>query len=111
MMSLADKMTVRLWHDGRRVEPTADPVADARHQVVPGDLVWIDILDPTPEQLMAFGQHFGLTRLGMEDVLEPHERTKVVRHADHLSFVCYTAHEKAAEPGSPVDILISSIRP
>ena len=51
MMSLADKMTVRLWHDGRRVEPTADPVADARHQVVPGDLVWIDILDPTPEQL------------------------------------------------------------
>ena len=72
MMSLADKMTVRLWHDGRRVEPTADPVADARHQVVPGDLVLIDILDPTPEQLMAFGQHFGLTRLGMEDVLEPH---------------------------------------
>lgn len=75
-----------------------------------GDLLWIDLLDPTPEQLAVFGQHFGLTRLGMEDVLEPHERTKVVRHADHLSFVCYTAHEKAAEPGSPMDIAFDMIR-
>lgn len=103
-------MTVRLWHDGHRVEPTADPLADARHHVMSGDLLWIDLLDPTPEQLAVFGQHFGLTRLGMEDVLEPHERTKVVRHADHLSFVCYTAHEKAAEPGSPMDIAFDMIR-
>lgn len=110
MMSLADKMTVRLWNDGHRVEPTADPLADARHHVVSGDLLWIDVLDPTSEQLAVFGQHFGLTRLGMEDVLEPHERTKVVRHADHLSFVCYTAHEKAAEPGSPMDIAFDMIR-
>lgn len=110
MMSLADKMTVRLWHDGKPVQGEDDPLAVARRGVGPGDLLWIDVLDPTEHELTVLGQHFGLTRLGMEDVLEPHERTKVVRHADHLSFVCYAAHEKAAEPGAPVDIAFDMIR-
>ena len=110
MMSLADKMTVRLWHDGHAAELTGDPISNACHEVGPGDALWIDLVDPTEHELTVFGEHFGLTRLGIEDVLGPHERTKVVRHADHLSFVCYAAHEKAAEPGSPLDIAFDMIR-
>jgi magnesium transporter len=109
MMSLRDKMTVRLWHEGHSVR-IEDPVDDAYRDVTPGDLLWIDLLDPTEHELTTFGQHFGITRLGIDDVLSPHERTKVVRHSDHLSFVCYALNEKAAPPGSPVDIAFEFVR-
>lgn len=104
MISFADKMTVHLWHNGHDVELPSDPGAAARHQLQEGDMMWIDLLDPSQEELTQFGEDFGLTRLGIEDVFEPHERTKVVRHSDHISFVSYALHEHAAAPSEPLDI-------
>ena len=36
MMSLADKMTVRSWHDGKPVQGEDDPLAVARRGAGPG---------------------------------------------------------------------------
>lgn len=83
-------LTMRKWRDGQAVPADTTGQLPSR-EVGEGELLWVDLADPTPAELRSIGKHFGLTPLGMADVLEPHERTKVVRHPDHLSFVCYAA--------------------
>ena len=83
-------LTMRKWRDGQAVPADTTGQLPSR-EVDEGELLWVDLADPTPAELRSIGKHFGLTPLGMADVLEPHERTKVVRHPDHLSFVCYAA--------------------
>ena len=55
----------------------------------PGTLAWVDLLAPTPGELQRLGAQLGLGTTGLEDALAEHERPKVARHTDHLSFTAY----------------------
>ncbi len=52
-------------------------------------IVWVDLLDPSPEQLNATAHQLGIGETAVEDALEPYERAKVTRHDSHLSFTVY----------------------
>lgn len=71
----------------------------------PDTTVWIDMVGAGMEDLKPFARRFSVTDLGIEDVLEPHGRTKVSRHTDHLAFVFYACVEPDDEDddGSPTD--------
>jgi len=68
------------WLDGEALETRT---GDAALAALPGCLsggstcVWIDLTDPSPEQVQAVGATLGLHALIVEDVLEGNQRAKI----------------------------------
>lgn len=79
----------RVWREGDLALETADPDQVVGHVTDPDTLVWVDLVSPEPDELAQLGAQLGLGRTGLEDALADHERPKVVRHSDHLSFTAY----------------------
>jgi magnesium transporter len=52
-----------------------DEISDALGE--PNTVIWIDVVDPTPEQLEVLRREFDLHPLALEDVQTPHERPKI----------------------------------
>lgn len=80
-----------VWREGRssgRID--ADALEDAFRDE--SCIVWVDLLDPSPEQLRQLVLHLGVSGTVVEDALAPHERAKVTAHADHLFFTVYATH-------------------
>ncbi len=76
-------LTVRILGEGEpvREEPfDAALVAHAREVAV---RVWVDALDPTPEELSALQAAFGLHELSIEDSRRWGQRAKLERFRDH----------------------------
>lgn len=78
----------RSWHAGRVVDD------DLQLDEIPGairdnDLIWVDLLNPTPQELAAVADELGIPAASAEDALAPLERPKVVRHETHLFFTVY----------------------
>ena len=75
----------RLYRDGKLVKEDFPPeeISDElinRH----GLLIWLDLCEPTSEQLGIIGEEFGLHKLAVEDALEKTQRTKIDRYRTHL---------------------------
>lgn len=79
----------RVWRDGEVVTDTipieriSDEIAD------PQSLVWVDLVDPSPQDLALVAAEVGLDGAAVEDAIAPHERPKVTRHEGHLFFTAY----------------------
>lgn len=86
-LELAD---ARVWKGGVCIgeHVSAEELADAL--LDESSVVWADLLDPSPEQLLALAQRIGLGETVVEDALAPHERPKVTRHDSHLFFTVYS---------------------
>jgi magnesium transporter len=81
----------RLYRDGRLIKEDFPPEEISeeltqRH----GCIIWLDLCDPTPEQLEMVGREFGLHQLAIEDALET-QRTKIDRYRTHLFMSAYSA--------------------
>jgi magnesium transporter len=50
----------------------------------PASVVWLDLYDPTREDLQIVIDEFGLHPLAVEDAISPHQRAKVDRYRTHL---------------------------
>lgn len=50
----------------------------------PASVVWLDLYDPTEDDLAIVTQEFGLHALAVEDAVSPHQRPKVDRYRTHL---------------------------
>jgi len=50
----------------------------------PATVVWLDLYDPTEDDLAILTQEFGLHALAVEDAVSPHQRPKVDRYRTHL---------------------------
>ena len=80
---------VRVWRDGVVVEDggmnhdLAQRIADS------SSLVWVDLVNPSTEDLDRLAEEVGLDPLAIEDATAPLERPKVVRHTGHLFFMTY----------------------
>jgi len=82
----------RLYRDGRLIKENfpAHEIADElthRH----GCVVWLDLYEPSQEQLKLVGDVFGLHRLAVEDAVEDTQRTKIDRYGNHLFMAAYSA--------------------
>lgn len=70
----------RVWRDGTLVERDF-PLAELPQRI--GDernLVWLDLLGPTAEELSGLAEELGFDLHTVEDALAPRERAKAVRH-------------------------------
>ena len=81
----------RLYRDGALIKEDFPPdeISDElrnRH----GCIIWLDLCEPTAEQLEIIGREFGLHHLAIEDALEP-QRTKIDRYRTHLFMAAYSA--------------------
>ena len=86
---------------GRHSDPSL-PGGDAHRGGLPGGpdlggaaaahgcIIWLDLCEPTAEQLEIIGREFGLHHLAIEDALEP-QRTKIDRYQTHLFMAAYSA--------------------
>ena len=71
-------------HEEFRVEPvTALPAVGE-----PGTVVWVDVQGlGDAKKILALGEHFGIHRLALEDVVNTHQRPKLEPYEDHYFLV------------------------
>lgn len=79
-----------LYRAGKRaveVPLTAEPF-----HVQEGEFVWIEVSDPTPDEMTSLQEMFGLHALAVEDALNGMQVPKVDIYGDQLFVVIKTAH-------------------
>lgn len=52
---------------------------------------WLDVVDPTPDELAALSSEFGLHPMAVEDITEPGQRPKLAVFENHAFIVAYAA--------------------
>jgi len=88
--------SVRLYRNGV-LEAGGFPVADiSDHLADDSVVVWLDLLDPGPEDLAVLVEEFQLHPLAVEDAVHRHERPTLDRYRDHLFMSAYAAHLELA---------------
>ena len=82
-------ITTRAFGDGPAV--VAEDDLDAVSELVDGrhEVVWIDLDDPTAEQMQHLADELGLHHLSVEDALDQHQRDKYVHYEHHVFLVCH----------------------
>lgn len=94
-MDISCQVRARAWRDGK---PVRDIAADRLGQLAddPGELLWIDLVDPTTADLEELSRRVCLSPTAIEDTLAPYERPKLTRFADHLFLMVYATSLRAA---------------
>jgi magnesium transporter len=89
----------RAYRDGRLVDEGFDVALLSDHLDVEGTVVWLDLLQPTKEDLGVLVEEFGLHALAVEDATNAHQRPKIDKYDDHLYLSAYVARldEQTAE--------------
>jgi magnesium transporter len=82
-------MTVRIYRDGELVEEAPFDAATVSHARRVAARVWVDAVDPTPEELSALQAAFGLHELSIEDSRRWGQRAKLERFRDHDFIVAH----------------------
>jgi magnesium transporter len=66
------------------------PVADVSDYLEQPDIiVWVDLCEPTEQDMHVLAEELGLHELAVEDALGPHQRPKVDHYATHLFLSCH----------------------
>jgi magnesium transporter len=56
------------------------------------DLVWVDLCDPSEDELSAVGSEYGLHALAVEDAVQRNQRPKLDHYDGHLFITMYQVH-------------------
>lgn len=91
------KVNVHTDHRGLENNLPLERISDT----LSGDdsLLWVDVADPTPEDLRLIGAEFAFHPLAMEDALRRHQRPKIDHYDGFLFMVFYGL---ATDDGRPV---------
>lgn len=68
-----------------------DPVEISEFRDQADKVIWLDIEDPTHEDMALLAEEFGFHRLALEDCLHTHQRPKLEQYKDYLFMVLYEA--------------------
>ncbi|MEX0835316.1 MAG: magnesium/cobalt transporter CorA [Nitriliruptor sp.] len=93
----------RMYRNGVRSElpgTLADVVEQGQHR--PETFVWIDLVEPTDEELAEVAAAYDLHPLAVEDALHAHQRPKLERFGDGTSIVVKTL--RCEGPGDEVAV-------
>lgn len=66
-------------------------------------LLWLDVVDPTPADISHLGQEFGFHPLALEDATKPHQRPKIETYPGYLFIVFYVLEMREGTP-CPVEM-------
>jgi magnesium transporter len=82
----------RLYRDGKLIKEDFPPdeISEELRQRH-GCIIWLDLCEPTLEQLDIIGREFGFHKLAIEDALEETQRTKIDRYQTHLFMAVHSA--------------------
>jgi magnesium transporter len=82
----------RMYRNGA-LELEGFPVSDISEKLKePDTIVWLDLRDPTHDDLSVLSDEFGLHPLAVEDAVLDHERPKLDRYRTHLFLTAYGVH-------------------
>lgn len=87
----------RLYQDGRLVAEGFDVERVSDHLEDATKVLWLDLLQPTVDDVAVLIDELGLHPLAIEDALHEHQRPKLDRYQDHLFLAAYAAHLPQAE--------------
>jgi len=62
------------------------------------DLLWVDVVDPTPDELRLIGQEFVFHPLALEDAARPHQRPKLDPYDGFFFLVFYALRTTNGRP-------------
>ncbi|MBO0894331.1 MAG: hypothetical protein J2O39_08125, partial [Acidimicrobiales bacterium] len=82
----------RLYRDGKLSKenfPPDDISEELRDRH--GCTIWLDLCQPTTDQLDIIGREFGFHELAIEDAVEQTQRTKIDRYQTHLFMTAYSS--------------------
>jgi magnesium transporter len=80
----------RVYFKGE-LEAEGFPVADVSDHIArEGTLVWVDLCNPSAEQMEELAAELGLHELAVEDALGRHQRPKIDHYAGHLFLACHS---------------------
>ena len=86
----ANMAHTRVYFKGE-LEAEGFPVADVSDHIArEGTLVWVDLCNPSAEQMDELADELGLHELAVEDALGRHQRPKVDHYASHLFLACHS---------------------
>ena len=102
MTSVGSIVASRTWHEGHVVDDEVS-LEEIPRAVRAQDLVWIDLLRPTPEEFGAIAAELEIPPTAVEDALAPFERPKIVRHESHLFFTAYATWIDDSSPAVGAD--------
>ena len=83
--------------DGKLVEGSVTLENIAQFAQQPGTTVWLDLVDPTDDELRALGDHLELHELAVEDAFKGRQRAKLEHYDSHLFINAYAADWDAAK--------------
>ncbi|HWJ64009.1 MAG TPA: magnesium/cobalt transporter CorA [Acidimicrobiales bacterium] len=81
----------RVYRDGVVVANDIDDDQISEALAEPGTIVWVDLCDPTSDDLARLARELGLHELAVEDAVGDHQRPKLDRYRDHLFLTCHAA--------------------
>ncbi|MDQ4133432.1 MAG: magnesium/cobalt transporter CorA [Actinomycetota bacterium] len=82
-------MSVRVYGEGDVKEIDPADISDVITEV--DRLVWVDMVDPTEDDLHCLQEEFSLHPLAIEDVCHRFQRPKLEKYPDHSFLVAYSA--------------------
>jgi magnesium transporter len=67
------------------------------------EFFWLDLSDPSAEEILPLGDVLGLHPVALEDTVEFNQRPKLDSYGDHLLFVFYTVRRCRDQGGAPFE--------
>jgi magnesium transporter len=87
----------RVYVRGELTSEDLDPGELKARLTDPDAIVWIDVCDPSSQELEALARDLGLHELAVEDAVEAHQRPKLDLYPDHLFLASYSSRADAEE--------------
>jgi len=81
-------IAVHHYQNGQVKEFEADDISKLVHDA---HLLWVDVANPSENDLQSLQQEFSLHPLAMEDVREHHQRPKLEKYPTHAFIVVYSS--------------------
>jgi magnesium transporter len=80
---------VRRYYEDGRVEEQVDPAEVSECLGTRGALLWVDVENPSVEDVKVLAEEFDVHHLAAEDLLEPSPRPRLGRFGDHFLVVAH----------------------
>ena len=97
----------RIYIDGNLVDGTVTLDTISKYSDQPNTVIWLDLVNPTDEELRALGSHLGLHELAVEDAFKGRQRPKLEHYDSHLFINAYAASfDKGSDELTTVELSV-----
>jgi magnesium transporter len=102
-------LTCTLYRDGAITDEHVDPERISNLLEEDGTLVWLDLENPSEEELRMLQGEFALHPLAIEDTLHRNQRSKVEVYGDHSFIVLHALRQEGEDLGdSEIHVFVGS---